>query len=109
MFIFNIKNIRESKNISLYELSNKTKLTRSYIRDLENNKKINPTLSTLNKIAIVLDVNVKELFYSTIEIESLKQEMYKKIDKYGINSSEVLEISKIIDLLVNVEMQKQKD
>lgn len=107
MFIFNIKSIRESKNISLYELSNKTKLTRSYIRDLENNKKINPTLSTLNKIAVALNVNIKDLFFSTIEIENLKQEMYEKIDKYGINSKEVLEISRIIDLLINIEMQRK--
>ncbi len=39
MVIFVIKNIRKSKNISLYRLSKSTGITRSYLRDLENNKK----------------------------------------------------------------------
>ena len=39
MVIFVIKNIRKSKNISLYKLSKLTGITRSYLRDLENNKK----------------------------------------------------------------------
>lgn len=106
MLVFNIKNIRISKNISIKELSKRTGLSRTYIRDLENQNKTNPTLTALNKIAIALNVNIKDLFYSEIEIESLKQEMYKRIDKFGIGSVEVLEISQIIDLLVNIEMNK---
>lgn len=106
MLVFNIKNIRISENVSIKELSKRTGLSRTYIRDLENQNKTNPTLTSLNKIAIALNVNIKELFYSEIEIESLKQEMYKRIDKFGIGSTEVMEISQIIDLLVNIEMQK---
>lgn len=106
MFIFAIKNIRKSKNMTLYELSKKTKISRSYLIELENNKKTNPTLATLNKIASALKVNVKELFYSEVEIESLRKEMYKRIDKFGLNSKEVLEVSQIIDLLVNIKMNE---
>ena len=64
MLVFKIKEIRKSKNISLYFLSKTTKITRSYLRDLENNKKSNPTLQTLCKIANALDVNIKDLFDS---------------------------------------------
>lgn len=106
MLVFNIKNVRISKNISIKELSKRTGLSRTYIRELENQNKTNPTLASLNKIANALNVNIKELFYSAVEIESLKQEMYKRIDKFGIGSTEVMEISQIIDLLVNIEMQK---
>lgn len=106
MLVFVIKNIRENKNMTLYELSKKSDVSRSYLIDLESNRRTNPSVSVLQKIANALNVNIKELFYSEIEIESLKQEMYNRIDKFGIGSAEVMEISQIIDLLVNIEMQK---
>jgi len=64
MIIFKIKIIRESKNITIYQLSKNTNISRTYLRDLENNKKSNPTLQTLCKIANALDVNIKDLFDS---------------------------------------------
>lgn len=74
--------------------------------NLENNKRVNPTLSSLSAISSVLNVDVKELFYSDIELDKLKEEMYDRIDKYGINSKEALEVSQIIDLLINIDMRK---
>lgn len=62
MIVFKIKNIRESKNITIYQLSKSTNISRTYLRMLENNKKSNPTLQTLCKIAVALNVNVKDLF-----------------------------------------------
>lgn len=106
MLVFNIKNIRISKNISIKELSRKTGISRTYIRELENQNKTNPTLASLNKIATALKVNIKDLFYSTIELENLRKEMYRRIDKFGLNSKEVLEVSQIIDLLVNIKMNE---
>lgn len=105
MVVFVIKNIREKKDINLYRLSKITGLTRSYLRDLENNKKINPTLSTLTRIANALGVKVKDLFYERIEIEGLKTKLYESIDKYGIDAKETMEISRIIDLLINAEFE----
>lgn len=106
MIIFNIKNIRESKKISLYKLSNMTGISRTYLRNLENNKKTNPTLFLLTKVSEALDVNIKDLFYSKLDIECLREEMHERIDKHGLNSPQVMEISQIIDLLVNIDMQK---
>ncbi len=107
MFIFVIKQLREARNISRYKLAKMTNLSKPYIIALEENKKNNPTVKTLSIIANALSVNIKDLFYSTVEIENLKQEMYKRIDQFGIGSAEVMEISQIIDLLVNIEMQKK--
>ncbi len=105
MFVFVIKNIRERKNLTIYKLSKLTGINRAYLTQLENNKKFNPTMQILDKIANALDVNIKQLFYCLDEIETLKKEMYKRIDQYGINSNEVMEVSKIIDLLVNVKFK----
>lgn len=106
MLIFVIKQLRESKNISQYQLSQMTDISRTYIRNLENNKKCNPTINILSLIADALDVNIKDLFYSAIELETLRKEMHCRIDKFGLDSKEVLEISQIIDLLVNIKMNE---
>lgn len=107
MFVFVIKNIRLKKNLTIYRLSKITGINRGYLTQLENNKKFNPSLEIMYKIAKALDVKVDDLFYSELDIDSLKEQMYRKIDKYGINSKEVLEVSQIIDLLINVKTQKK--
>lgn len=109
MVIFVIKDIRSKKNINLYKLSKLTGITRSYLRDLENNKKNNPTIHCLVKIADALGVGVKDLFYDNLEIEELKQQLNENIDKTGLHSKETMEISHIIDLLVNVEWYNKKN
>lgn len=107
MIVFNIKNIRKKKGITLYKLEKITGISRAYLYKLENNIKLNPTLAVLYSIANGLDVNIKDLFFSKFDIEDLKQEMYKRIDKYGLNSPKVMEISQILDLLINIEMQEK--
>lgn len=107
MYIFAIRPLRKSRNISLYELSNLTGVSRTYLRNLENNKSFNPTLFILDKIAEALNVTIKDLFYYDNDIEDLREEMNIRIEKFGIHSKEVLEISQIIDLLVNVKMNER--
>lgn len=105
MFVFVIKNVRKSKNITLYRLVKITGLSYSYLSELENNKVYNPSLKTMYSIARALEVKVDDLFYSELDIDSLKEEMYKRIDQYGLGSKEVMEISQVIDLLINVKLK----
>lgn len=106
MFVFVIKEIRKKKNITVYKLSKLTGISRTYLLELENNKKFNPSLSIMYKIANALEVKIDDLFYTELNLEELKQELNNSIETYGIGSKEVLEISQIIDLLINVKMQK---
>lgn len=106
MYIFAIKPIRKKRNLTLYELSKRTGISRTYLRNLENNKQFNPTLFILQKIAEELEVNIKDLFYSLNDIDSLKEEMYRRIDEYGLDSKEVMEVSQVIDLLINIKMKR---
>ena len=32
--------------------------------------------------------------------------MYRRIDEYGLDSKEVMEVSQVIDLLINVKMKR---
>lgn len=107
MIVFRIKEIRISKGITAYSLSKNADISRSFLSELENNKKTNVSLQLLSKIANILDVNVKDLFYTKCDIDYLKEEMYKRIDTYGLDSKEALEISQLIDLLINIKMQEE--
>ena len=109
MIIFNIKSIRENNKITIYTLSKLTGLSRTYIRNIENNQDVNPSMSALFKIANALNVNIKDLFYTTFDIGNLKKKMYRRINKYGLNSKEVLEVSQLIDLLINIDMNEKKN
>lgn len=102
MIVFRIKQIREKKNITAYRLAKEVDISRSYLSELENNKRMNVSLKVLFDISKYLDVNIKDLFYTTLDIEVLRKEMHKCINKYGLDSKEVLEISQLIDLLLNI-------
>jgi transcriptional regulator with XRE-family HTH domain len=106
MYIFVIKPLREKRNISLYSLSKFTGISRTYLRSLENNQVFNPTMQILYKIANALNVSIKDLFYYGNDIEKLRAEMHSRIEIFGLDSKEVLEISQIIDLLINVKMKE---
>lgn len=109
MIVFRIKEYREKKNISAYKLAKDINISRSYLSELENNKKFNVSLKVLFDIANYLDVNIKDLFYTTFDIGDLKEKMYKSINDTGIDSKETLEISQLIDLLVNIKMKEELD
>ena len=108
MFVFVIKNVRKTKNITLYRLMKITGLSYSYLSELENNKVFNPTLATMHKIANALQVKIDDLFYTELDLDDLKQELNNRVEKYGLMAKETLEISQIIDLLINIKMQQKK-
>lgn len=106
MFVFVIKDYRKKKGLSVKQLSDLTKISRSYLYKLESNQDFNISLDKLYKISTALDVNVKELFYTALDIENLRKELHNRINEYGLNSKQVLEISKLIDLLVNINFKE---
>ena len=59
-------------------------------------------MKILDKIVSVLNVTIKDLFYYNNDVEELRSEMYRRINKHGLDSKETYEVSQIIDLLLNV-------
>lgn len=106
MIVFVIKHLREEKGLSRYKLAKLAGISKPYLILLEENKRMNPTLHVLESIANVLNVNVKKLFYSELDVEELRKEMYHRIEAFGLDSKEVLEISQVIDLLINIKGNK---
>ena len=108
MYIFVIKEIREKNKISINELSKMAGVSRAYLYDLEHNRRINPTLDILLKISAALNVNVKDLFYTRLDIETLRNKMHESIDKNGIDAEETIEISQLLDLVLNIKNEWKK-
>lgn len=60
-----IRNVREEKGISINQLSNMTGISKGHLSRIENQETM-PTILTLERIAIALKVDSKEL-YKTIK------------------------------------------
>ncbi|KGO14000.1 DNA-binding protein [Clostridium botulinum] len=58
-----IKVIRNKLGLSVYKIAELTGLTPSYINNLENGYKTNPTKDVMDKIATALGQTVPEIFY----------------------------------------------
>jgi len=77
MFGDNIKRLREEKGLGINELSRISGVNASYISAMERGEKDNPTLSTLEKLAVVLGVTTSEL----MDAEPISEELLKEWDK----------------------------
>lgn len=76
-----IKEIRLSKKMSLVKLAKESRISKSYLSEIENNIKL-PTLGILYKISNALDVSPHELFsykYKNRIIMFLPFSIYKKL------------------------------
>ena len=57
----NLKKIRTKKNMSQGDIARALNVSRGYVSNIENGK-LNPTLSTITKLAEALDVSLDKLF-----------------------------------------------
>jgi XRE family transcriptional regulator, master regulator for biofilm formation len=57
----NIYKIRKRRGLSLSELSDRARISKSYLSNIERSLNQNPSIQILEKIAAVLDVELKEL------------------------------------------------
>ncbi len=105
MFIFIIKEVREEKGITQKEVAEKLNISQSYLSEIENNKKKNVSFELIFHICNILNVEIRKIYIAVSDIDALKNEMYRRIDEYGINAPETMKISQIIDKLVNLKMQ----
>lgn len=60
---YRLKAKREKKGMTLEQLEKKTGLSVGYLCNLENNKRVNPSMETMKKIAEALESTVQELFF----------------------------------------------
>lgn len=105
MFIFIIKEVREELGISQKDLAEKLNISQSYLSEIENNKKKNVSFELIFHICNILNVEIRKIYIAVSDIDTLKNEMYRRIDEHGINAPETMKISQLIDKLINLKMQ----
>lgn len=67
-----LKDIRQAKDISVYKLSQLSGVSETHIRDLERGDK-NPSIETLFKLSVPLDISLPELLNETGEVSYLTE------------------------------------
>lgn len=99
----NIKKFRELNNYSMNALAKKCNMSVGYLSDIEKNKKENPSIDILKKIAKALGVTINDLL--TVEekldiaINSINKisELAKQGLNYSVNeSSSTYEVNEIV-------------
>jgi len=80
MNVLRIKEILKEKGISIKEFAKITDLSYTYASEIVRNAKF-PRKETLILIADALDIDIKDLFYSTLTNSESRKDIYIKNDK----------------------------
>jgi transcriptional regulator with XRE-family HTH domain len=73
-----IKNLRNSKKLTQYELSQKANISKNALWNYENNKR-QPRIEVLEKIAFALEVNINDLLWPTDNDKANKVKEFQDI------------------------------
>ncbi|WNR43784.1 helix-turn-helix domain-containing protein [Paenibacillus roseipurpureus] len=101
----NISNLRKQRGFTLSELSERTGISKSYLSNIERNLKQNPSIHVMEKIALVLKVDLKTLLKIAVEAETNQQldqewlEFIADIMKSGIDKASIQEYRILIEFM----------
>lgn len=101
----NISSIRKQRGYTLSELSERTGISKSYLSNIERNLKQNPSIHVIEKIALVLKVDLKILLKITVEVETNQQldqewmDFIADLKKSGIKKERIHELKILIEFM----------
>lgn len=103
----NISAIRKQRGFTLSEFSERTGISKSYLSNIERNLKQNPSIHVMERIAAVLQVDLKSLLLLTREAdvqikETIDQEwvdFINELRKSGIDKAKVHEYKIVIEFI----------
>lgn len=101
----NICNLRKKKGLSLTELSTRSGVSKSYLSNIERELNRNPSIQILEKIASVLDVELKELITidakqgESLGIDQGWIEFIQEFEALGISKEQIREYKTLIEFL----------
>jgi XRE family transcriptional regulator of biofilm formation len=101
----NISSIRKQRGYTLSELSERTGISKSYLSNIERDLKQNPSIHVMERIASVLNVDLKALLKISIDVES-KQHLEKEwmdfiseLEKSGIDKAHIQDYKIVIEFM----------
>src|SRR4051794_19765273 len=99
----NIYWLRKEKGLTLSELADRANVAKSYLSNIERDINQNPSINIVEKIAQVLNVDVKTLINGRmIETKTIETEWIDLIDhfkKSGINKEDIQEYKTLIEFI----------
>lgn len=100
----NIYELRKRKGITLSELADRSKVSKSYLSNIERRLNQNPSIQVMEKIAVVLGVDVKMLLSNQLENENLQLEkewveFVVELKSLGINKERIHEFRELIEFI----------
>lgn len=112
----NIYKIRKQRGYTLSELAERTGISKSYLSNIERDLKQNPSIQVVEKIALVLKVDLKTLLKLSTEMDG-KQQLEKEwldficeIKKTGVGKERIHEYKILIEFMnwYNQRLQEEQ-
>lgn len=111
----NIGEIRKSRGYSLTQLAERSNVSKSYLSNIERSVNKNPSIKVLNRIAKVLDVDLKILLIKDQKAETPTSpgrewaELINELKETGINKEELKEYKILLEFIKWKKRNKQEN
>lgn len=100
----NIYDIRKRRGLTLTELAERAGIAKSYLSNIERNLNQNPSINVIEKIASVLEVDLKELLGSgddkiEPQMDNEWVEFVKELRDSGVEKDQIQEYKMLLDFI----------
>jgi XRE family transcriptional regulator, master regulator for biofilm formation len=101
----NIYEIRKKRGYTLSELAERAKISKSYLSNIEREVNKNPSVHVMKKLAMVLDVDLKTLLKTGVNIDTdqlVEREWLDFVNELkgsGIDKEQISEYKKLIEFI----------
>ncbi|AND41927.1 helix-turn-helix protein [Cytobacillus firmus] len=102
----NIYEIRRRRGLTLTELADRAGIAKSYLSNIERNLNKNPSVNVMEKLALVLDVELKELLNTEKPNESQTDQLDKEWVEFvnelkhsGIDKGQIQEYKTLLEFI----------
>jgi XRE family transcriptional regulator, master regulator for biofilm formation len=99
----NIYEIRKRRGLTLTELAERAGIAKSYLSNIERNLNQNPSINVIEKIASVLEVDLKELLGTNDrkepQLDSEWVEFVKELRDSGVEKDQIQEYKMLLDFI----------
>jgi len=96
----NIQKLRYRRGLSLSELAERANISKSYLSNIERNLNQNPSIQIIEKIAIVLNVDFRELIGKSIGDQLPEKEwidFVNELKESGVGVEQLKEYKTVIE------------
>jgi XRE family transcriptional regulator of biofilm formation len=100
-----IYEIRKQRGLSLTELAERAKISKSYLSNIERDINKNPSIQVIKRIAIVLDTDLKALINTEILEETQQNpdkewiELAKELQNSGIAKEQIPDYKMLLEFI----------